>query len=161
VKEHGVSIARACTLVKLSRTARYRRPASRMEGDRSVIDMLNEILARRPRWGFWTLHQSQAHRVYCALGLNLPRRTKRRLPTRPRQPRRAPIARNETWALDLMADALYGDHWFRTLNVIDEGNRQTLGSARRQCERIYIDCLHRMVSAAADRAVIHRTWKAR
>jgi hypothetical protein len=23
-----------------------------------------------------------------------------------------------------MADALYGGRWFRTLNVIDEGNRQ-------------------------------------
>jgi len=56
VKEHGVSIARACTLVKLSRTAWYRRPASSMERDRSVIDVLNEIVERRPRWGFWKLH---------------------------------------------------------------------------------------------------------
>lgn len=138
VKEHGVSIARACTLVKLSRTAWYRRPASSMERDRSVIDVLNEIVARRPGWGFWKLHDrlrldghcinhKRLHRVYCALGLNLPRRTKRRLPTRPRQPLRAPMTLNETWALDFMADALYGGCWFRTLNVIDEGNRQALG----------------------------------
>jgi hypothetical protein len=26
-----------------------------------------------------------------------------------------------------MADALYGGRWFRTLNVIDEGNRHALG----------------------------------
>jgi len=37
------------------------------------------------------------------------------------------MALNETWALDFMADALYGGRWFRTLNVIDEGNRQALG----------------------------------
>jgi len=138
VKDHGVSISRACTLVKLSRTAWYRQPASSMERDRSVIDVLNEIVARRPRWGFWKLHDrlrldghcinhKRLHRVYCALGLNLPRRTKRRLPTRPRQPLRAPMSLNETWALDFMADALYGGRWFRTLNVIDEGNRQALG----------------------------------
>jgi len=138
VKEHGVSIVRACTLVKLSRTAWYRRPTSGLERDRSVIDVLNEIVERKPRWGFWKLHDrlrldghcinhKRLHRVYCALGLNLPRRTKRRLPTRPRQPLRAPMTLNETWALDFMADALYGGRWFRTLNVIDEGNRQALG----------------------------------
>jgi hypothetical protein len=31
---------------------------------------------------------------------------------------------NGTWALDFMHDALYGGRRFRTLNVIDEGNRQ-------------------------------------
>jgi putative transposase len=34
---------------------------------------------------------------------------------------------NEIWALDFMADALYGGRAFRTLNVIDEGNREVLG----------------------------------
>jgi putative transposase len=65
--------------------------------------------------------------VYCALRLNLPRRTKRRLPMRLRQPLVAPAGLNEIWALDFMADSLYGWRPFRTLNVIDEGNRQVLG----------------------------------
>ena len=34
---------------------------------------------------------------------------------------------NVIWAADFMADALYGGRWFRTSNVIDEGNRQALG----------------------------------
>src|ERR1700750_888819 len=63
----------------------------------------------------------------CSVDLNLPRRTKRLFPTRPRQPLRAPTTLNETWALDFMADALYGGRWFRTLNVIDEGNHQARG----------------------------------
>jgi putative transposase len=58
--------------------------------------------------------------------LNLPRRTKRRLPTRLRQPLVAPARLNETWALDFMADALYDGRGFRTLNIIDEGNREAL-----------------------------------
>jgi hypothetical protein len=62
-----------------------------------------------------------------ALGLNLPRRTKRRLPSRLRQPLIAPLRLNEIWALDFMADALYSGRPFRTLNIIDEGNRETLG----------------------------------
>jgi hypothetical protein len=38
-----------------------------------------------------------------------------------------PAAKGRIWALDFMADALYGGRAFRTLNVIDEGNRQVLG----------------------------------
>jgi len=51
VKEYGISIARACSVVRLSRTAWYRRPGSRMERDRDVIEVLNEIVGRKPRWG--------------------------------------------------------------------------------------------------------------
>ena len=108
-----------------------------MERDRTVIELLNEIVARKPRWGFWKLHDrlrlegrainhKRLHRVYCAMKLNLPRRTKRRLPTRLRQPLAAPHRLNEIWALDFMADALYGWRPFRTLNVMDEGNREAL-----------------------------------
>jgi len=59
--------------------------------------------------------------------LNLPRRTKRQLPMRLSRPLGAPSGLNQIWAPDFMADALYGGHWFRTLNVIDEGNLQALG----------------------------------
>jgi putative transposase len=137
VKDHGLSIGRAGNVVRLSRTAWYRRPGSGMERDRAVIELLNDLVARKPRWGFWKLHDrlrldghginhKRLHRVYCAMKLNLPRRTKRRLPTRLRQPLAAPNRLNEIWALDFMADALYGWCPFRTLNVIDEGNREAL-----------------------------------
>lgn len=90
------------------------------------------------RWGFWKLYDrsrldghvinhKRLHRVYCALKLNLPRRTKRRLPTRLRQPLLAPLRLTEIWALDFMADTLYSGRTFRTFNVIDEGNREVLG----------------------------------
>jgi putative transposase len=109
-----------------------------MERDRAVIEVLNELVARRPRWGFWKLYDrlrldgqainhKRLHRVYCAMKLNLPRRTKRRLPTRIRQPLEAPRELNQIWALDFMADSLYSGRAYRTLNVIDEGNRQVLG----------------------------------
>ena len=62
--------------------------------------------------------------MYCALRLNLPRRTQRRVPVRLRQPLVAPARLNETWALDFMVDALYDGRGFRTFNVLDEGNRE-------------------------------------
>jgi putative transposase len=109
-----------------------------MERDRGVIEVLNGLVARRPRSGFWKLYDrsrlegrrinhKRLHRVYCLMKLNLPRRTKRKPPTRLRQPLAAPNRLNEIWALDFMADALYGGRPFRTLNVIDEGNREVLG----------------------------------
>jgi putative transposase len=66
------------------------------------------------------------HRVYCALGLNIPRRTRRRIPQRTRHPLVAPDALNTSWALDFMFDTLYDGRHFRTLNIIDESNREGL-----------------------------------
>jgi len=57
----------------------------------------------------------------------MPHLPKRRLPARIRQPLAAPAGLNQIWAIDFMADALCGGRAFRTLNLIDEGNRQVLG----------------------------------
>ena len=66
-------------------------------------------------------------RVYCQLRLNLPRRTKRRVPQRERQPLLVEPRMNVVWAIDFMRDTLYSGRVFRTLNVIDEANRGALG----------------------------------
>ena len=137
VHEHGVAVRRACQAVRLSRAAYYRPPCSRLLRDSDVVTALNEVVGRHSRWGFWKCfhrlrraghrwNHKRVYRVYCALRLNLPRRTKQRLPTRLRQPLVAPARLNETWAFDFMADALYDGRRFRTLNVIDEGNREAL-----------------------------------
>ena len=73
------------------------------------------------------INHKRLHRVYCAMGLNLPRRTRRRLPIRKRRWLGAPAGLNIIWAADFMTDALYGGRWFRTFNVIGEGNRQAVG----------------------------------
>ena len=64
--------------------------------------------------------------MYCALRLNLPRRTTRRVPRRIRQPLTAPPVLNQTWALDFMAETLYDGRRVRLLTIIDEGNREGL-----------------------------------
>jgi putative transposase len=110
-------------------------PASRR--DAAVIAALTDLVARYPRWGFWKLYDrlrvegqpwnhKRIHRVYCALRLNLPRRTTRRVPRRIRQPLTAPPVLNQTWALDFMSDTLYDARRNRLLTVIDEGNREAL-----------------------------------
>jgi len=72
------------------------------------------------------LDDKRVYRVYCALRLNRARRTKRRVPRRPRVPLHAPPTLNQTWALDFMRDTLYDGRVFRTLNVLDQGNREAL-----------------------------------
>ncbi len=137
VSELGVSITRACRIVRFSRAAHYRAPRPAVERDAEVISALKEIVEKSPESGFWKCfdrlrqkkrpwNHKRVHRVYRALKLNLPRRTKRRVPNRLRQPLGAPKALNQIWALDFMSDALYGGRKFRTLNVIDEGNREAL-----------------------------------
>jgi hypothetical protein len=116
--EQRLSVQRACRVVRLSRTAFYQPPLPASRRDAVVIAALTEAVARYPRWGCWKLYDrlraegrpwnhKRVHRVYCALRLNLPRRTTRRVPRRLRQPLAAPPVLNATWALDFMADALY------------------------------------------------------
>jgi putative transposase len=137
VAEHKLSVLRACAIARFSRAAYYRAPRLPLEVDADVIAALQAVVEKHPRHGFWKCYRrlrrqghpwdhKRVHRVYCALKLNLPRRTKRRLPTRARQPLDAPATLNSVWALDFMADALYRGRKFRTLNVIDEGNREGL-----------------------------------
>ncbi len=75
-------------------------------------------MAERPRWGFWKcldrlrldghpFNHKRVHRVYCEMKLNMKRRTKKRVITRPRQPLDCPKEINETWSLDFMRDTLY------------------------------------------------------
>ena len=137
VSDHQLSVQRACRIVRLSRTAYYQPPVPASRRDAAVIAVLTDAVARFPGWGFWKLYDllrtegcrwnhKRMHRVYCALRLNLPRRTTRRVPHRVRQPLAAPPVLNQTWALDFMADTLYDRRRIRLLTVLDEGNREGL-----------------------------------
>ena len=134
---HGVPVTRSCGCVGLSRAAYYAEPLDWAMRDAAVIAALNALVEAHPRWGFWkcvdALHHrgypwnaKRLHRVYCALGLNLPRRTRRTLPERVRQPLIVPQQPNQVWSADFMSDALYHGMRFRTFNVIDDYNREAL-----------------------------------
>lgn len=128
---------KACVIVGLSRATFYKEAERAVTRDAEVIDALNAIVEVSPRWGFWKCfdrlrldgrkwNHKRVWRVYCQLGL-----------TSPSEPRSASCsaipcpckpARWSTkgWALDFMHDVLYDGRRFRTLNVIDEANREAL-----------------------------------
>ena len=101
------------------------------------MDALNALIEKHPRWGFWKCfgrlrntghawNHKRVHRVYKAMKLNLPRRIKRRLPTRVQQPMVVEARANAEWSMDFMSDTLYRGRRFRTLNILDEGVREAL-----------------------------------
>jgi putative transposase len=137
VAEAQLSVRRACAAVGLSRAAWYRSPGDRLEKDREVIDALTKLTDKHRRWGFWKSfkrlrldgrrwNHKRVYRVYCQLGLNHKRRTKKRVPARFRQPLDTAPVPNTVWALDFMHDSLYVGRRFRILTVLDEGVREGL-----------------------------------
>lgn len=137
VEEHGLSIVRACQVARCSRTAWYRPPVDRTTQDEPVREALRALVEENSRWGFWLCYDrlralghpwnwKRVYRAYCALRFNLTRRGKKRVLTRPRVPLEAPALLNHTWALDFMGDTLYDGRCYRTLNMLDEGNREGL-----------------------------------
>lgn len=133
----GLSITQSCRAVNLARSSYYRSPPNWRETDSAVIDALNEELQKSPRAGFWKCYHrlrlkgypwnhKRIYRVYRKLGLNLRRRTKRKLPRREAKPLTVSSKPNSQWALDFMHDTLYCGKRFRTLNIIDESTRECL-----------------------------------
>lgn len=105
--------------------------------DAPVIDAINGYLEDHPRRGFWKCYKrlrnighgwnhKRIHRVYCAMGLNQRRRTRRRLPTRERESLVVPDRPDQIWSADFMSDSLYRGPRFRTFNVIDDFNREVV-----------------------------------
>jgi putative transposase len=60
------------------------------------------------------------------MALNLHRKPKQRLPARAAQALVVPGQPDQTWSLDFMSDSLSNGRTFRTLNVIDDFNREAL-----------------------------------
>ncbi len=60
------------------------------------------------------------------LGMNKRKRTGKRIPARIKNPLFVPTMPNQTWSMDFMSDALMSGRKFRTLNIIDDFNREAL-----------------------------------
>ncbi len=132
---YGVSTRQGCQAVDLPRSTYCY--ARQEKDDTPIIDALNALVGKHPSIGFWQAHHrlrraghawnhKRVYRVYTALGLNIRRRAKKRLPARVKQQLFQPTAPNQVWSLDFMHDSLWDGRTFRLLNVIDDFNRQVL-----------------------------------
>lgn len=130
-----MSLRQACRTLSLSRTVFRYQPDTRRDGP--VIMALTVAAERYPRYGFKKLFQvlrsqgntcnhKRVHRIYCLLKLNFRRKGKQRLPVRNPAPLSTPEAMNQSWSIDFMHNALVCGRRFRTLNVVDDFNREAL-----------------------------------
>ncbi len=109
----------------------------RPDDDSVVRDQLASLAQLHNRWGFWMMHHylrrlndtwnhKKVYRIYTEMGLNLRRKHKKRLPARPLESLAWPLRPNTTWSMDFMADTLSNGVNFRSLNIIDDFNREAL-----------------------------------
>lgn len=129
-----MSIGRACRMMNMPRAMWY---YLSQKDDTMVEQKLLELAQQFPTKGFWQYYgrirnqglqwnHKRVKRVYNKLKLNLRRKKKRRLPAREKQSLDLPLAINQTWSMDFMADSLESGRKFRTFNVIDDYNREAL-----------------------------------
>ena len=131
---YSISTTRACRVVQLPKSMFYYRS---VRDDGSVIDKLLELSQKHHREGQDKLYErirnerliwnyKRVRRVYVLLGLKQRKRTNRRLPNRERKALTLPVGHNVSWSMDFMHDTMLSGRPFRTLNIIDDYNRQAL-----------------------------------
>lgn len=134
MESYSISTTRACRVVQLPKSMFYYRS---VRDDRPVIEKLMDLSQKHHREGQDKLYErirsegivwnyKRIRRVYTLLGLKQRKRAKRRLPGRERKALTLPMGRNITWSMDFMHDTLMNGRRFRTLNIIDDYNRQAL-----------------------------------
>ena len=133
----GVSIALACRSFEISETC-YRYSAVLSDENEEIADWLERLTANKRTWGFglcflylrnvqgYGWNYKRVYRIYCELELNLRIKPKKRLKRDKPEPLAVPDLPNDTWSMDFMADQLADGRSIRTLNVLDDFNREGL-----------------------------------
>jgi putative transposase len=136
VQEEKVSIVRACRILQLDRSLFY---YQRVKDDSEVEAKLSgyleykvlcnrgcpELYKRMRREGLPWNHK-RVERVYRKMGLSKRRKIKRRIPNPEKRPLVQPAIMNDTWSMDFVEDRLETGRKIRTLNIIDDYNREAL-----------------------------------
>jgi putative transposase len=103
-----------------------------------IAGWLERLTANKRSWGFglcflylrnvqgYRWNHKRVYRINCELELNLRIKPKKRLKRDKPEPLAVPDNPNETWSMDFMADQLADGRSIRTLNVLDDFNREGL-----------------------------------
>jgi putative transposase len=138
VQERRVPIRVACAVFGISESC-YRYEAKLRTENEEIAEWLLRITGCHRNWGFLLCYfylrnvkgfgwnHKRIYRIYRALELNLRIKPKKRLVRETPQPLSVPQAINEVWSMDFMHDQLVDGRSIRTLNVIDDFNREALG----------------------------------
>lgn len=131
-----MSLRLACDTFALSTSVYYYQKKPK-DADHLIVEQLSELADLHKRWGFWMMHHrlrklgfkwnhKRVYRIYTQMRLNLRNKRKKRLPARVKEPLLRPIYPNVCWSLDFMHDTLACGKVVRTLNIMDDFNREVL-----------------------------------
>jgi putative transposase len=119
----------------ISRGSFYYHP--KRSDDEAVKHQIELAIDKRPRRGFpkifdairrggFKWNHKKVYRVYKANEFQLKHRKRRRLEALERKPMPISSKLNEVWSIDFMSDSLSSGRKFRTFNVLDDFNRESL-----------------------------------
>lgn len=135
MEERGLSERQACRAVNLHRCS-YRYQTTKTD-DREIAQALRQLSGSQPSWGYrkmtdylknqgYPWNHKRIRRVYRDLALNLHRKPRKRLAARTALALEVPVQSDLTWSLDFMSDSLSSGRAIRTLNILDDYNREAL-----------------------------------
>jgi putative transposase len=154
----GLSQRRACTLLKVARSALGYR-SRQAEKDARVLGRMGELARQYPRYGYrririflgrdgHSMSASRAYRLWQAARLQVPRRRPRKRIATGRPRPNAPTGANQVWSYDFVFDWCANGQRLKCLTVTDEWTKEGLAievDGRIRSSRV-IEVLARLVS---------------
>ena len=137
VNVRGVSVALACRAFSISQRS-FRYVPLLADENEEIEDWLIALTKARKNWGFglcylylrnikgFKWNHKRVRRIYCELELNLRIKPRKRLKRERPEPLSVPDKPNQVWSIDFMSDRLWNGKSFRTLNILDDFNREGL-----------------------------------
>ncbi len=135
MERYQMSERKACETVELPRQSyRYKSQANE---DVEIEAALRKLAQEHPRWGFKKMNavlqkqengwnHKRIYRVYCEMKLNIRIKPRKRLSGREKVRLSQPKQANESWSIDFMSDSLMNGKPIRTMNIMDDYNREVL-----------------------------------
>ncbi len=139
VAARGISAARACKLFSISKSC-WCHEGKNTASNELLGKELGRLAAEHPTWGLGLMflhlrnvqgrkwNHKRVYRVYCKLKLNLRIKPHQRIQRDKPQPLQTPTKPNAVWSMDFMHDQLNDSRNWRSLNILDDFNRELLGT---------------------------------
>jgi putative transposase len=135
-QERGLSARRACTLLRVARSALVYR-SRKAPADAPVIERMIQLARRYPRFGYRRIRiflardghlmsPGRAHRLWRAAGLQVPRKRPRKRIASSRPRPLPPKGANQVWSYDFVFDTCADGRQLKCLTVTDEFTKEGL-----------------------------------
>lgn len=132
----GVSQRKVCALFSLARSALCYESRMKLR-DAPLVALMVALAAQYPRYGYRRIvvfmeregHKmgpDKAYRLWCAAGLQVPRKRPRKRVAASRPRPNAPSFAKEVWAYDFVYDACANGQQVKCLTIVDEFTRERL-----------------------------------